>query len=63
MNAYLQDLIRAGNETCTKQRIPGLAGFLSINEATGTVSDRRDGAVHAYVSLMRAPWSMRTGAR
>lgn len=36
---------------------PRLSAWLSINDATGTVSDRRDGVVYGYVS---ANWTALT---
>lgn len=45
---YREDLRRAGLEAL-KHR-PQHAGYLSVNEMSGTVSDRRTGEVVAYVA-------------
>ena len=48
MTAHRVDLIRAAREVLKQH--PRLATKLSINEATGTVSEPLSGVVYAYVS-------------
>jgi len=45
---HREDLIRAARAVLSRQ--PALATHLSINSDAGTVSDRRDGEVWAYVA-------------
>lgn len=46
-NYHREDLIRAARVVLSKR--PALATHLSINADAGTVSDKRDGEVWAYV--------------
>lgn len=48
MTDHREDLIRAARDVLAHH--PWLATYLSINEAAGTVSDRRDAKVYAYIA-------------